>query len=79
MHSVYIHAGTNPFDTITQAVKYVVFYVARLDSSKFQVPTTAAITRSSFMSEMQGRREAHADVPPQGQEKCLYNFDLLLI
>jgi hypothetical protein len=42
MHNVYIHAGTNPFDTITQAVKYVVFYVARLDSSKFQVPTTAA-------------------------------------
>jgi hypothetical protein len=76
MHSVYIHAGTNPFDTITQAVKYVVFYVARLDSSKFQ---RLQLTRSSFMSEMQGRREAHADVPPQGQEKCLYNFDRLLI
>jgi hypothetical protein len=25
MNNVYIHAGTNPFDTITQAVKYVVF------------------------------------------------------
>jgi hypothetical protein len=42
MNNVYIHAGTNPFDTITQAGKYVVFYVARLDSSKVQLPTTAA-------------------------------------
>lgn len=27
MHMVYIHAGANPFDTINQAVKYVLVFL----------------------------------------------------
>jgi len=52
-YMVYVHAGTNPFDTITQAVKCVFFLTCattRLNSPAFRLLVTviSRVTEPKF-------------------------------